>query len=76
MRMMKSESSELNHDASDINYDADLEVTGSADYIAEAWAKKCSYDGQLFGLLGQYKVKREEEVVTGHIWSMLTPVGS
>ncbi|XWS72667.1 hypothetical protein CRYUN_Cryun02cG0060100 [Craigia yunnanensis] len=65
-----SESSELNLDASDINYDADLEVTGSAEYIADAWVKKCSYDGQLIGLLGQYKVKREEEVVTGHIWSM------
>ncbi|GMJ11104.1 SUPPRESSOR OF GENE SILENCING 2, RNA-dependent RNA polymerase 6, SILENCING DEFECTIVE 1 [Hibiscus trionum] len=65
-----SESSELKLDASDINYDADLEVTGSADYVADAWVKKCSYDGQLIGLLGQYKVKREEEVVTGHIWSM------
>ncbi|XVE97429.1 hypothetical protein REPUB_Repub03eG0018700 [Reevesia pubescens] len=65
-----SESSELNLGASDINYDADLEVTGSADYIADAWLKKCSYDGQLIGLLGQYKVKREEELVTGHIWSM------
>lgn len=65
-----SESSELNFGASDINYDADLEITGSADYITDAWAKKCSYDGQLIGLLKQYKVKREEEVVTGQIWSM------
>ncbi|XVE53622.1 hypothetical protein DITRI_Ditri03aG0017400 [Diplodiscus trichospermus] len=65
-----SESSELNFDANDINYDADLEVKGSDNFIADAWAKKCSYDGQLIGLLGQYKVKREEEVVTGHIWSM------
>ncbi|KAE8682689.1 hypothetical protein F3Y22_tig00111238pilonHSYRG00409 [Hibiscus syriacus] len=65
-----SESSQLNFDASDINYDPVLEITGSADFIADAWAKKCSYDGQLVGLLQQYKVKREEEVVTGHIWSM------
>ncbi|KAE8710484.1 RNA-dependent RNA polymerase 6 [Hibiscus syriacus] len=65
-----SESSEIKLDASDINYDADLEVTGSADYIADAWVKKCSYNLQLIGLLGQYKVKREEEVVTGQIWSM------
>ncbi|EOY29490.1 hypothetical protein QUC31_020762 [Theobroma cacao] len=65
-----SESSEINLDSPDINYDTDLEVTGSADYIDDAWVKKCSYDRQLIGLLGQYKVKREEEVVTGHIWSM------
>ncbi|XVE71174.1 hypothetical protein DITRI_Ditri10aG0129600 [Diplodiscus trichospermus] len=65
-----SESSELNLDACDINYDTDLEFAGSDDYIADAWVKKCSYDRQLIGLLGQYKVKREEEVITGNIWSM------
>ncbi|KAK8513559.1 hypothetical protein V6N12_052737 [Hibiscus sabdariffa] len=65
-----SESSELNFDANDIKYDPDLEISGSSDFIADAWAKKCSYDGQLIGLLRQYKVKREEEVVTGQIWSM------
>ncbi|GLT28647.1 hypothetical protein SLA2020_035630 [Shorea laevis] len=54
----------------DVPYDKDLEVPGSVDYIADAWEKKCSYDGQMNGLLGQYKVKREEEVVTGHMWSM------
>ncbi|KAL0315122.1 UNVERIFIED_CONTAM: RNA-dependent RNA polymerase 6 [Sesamum calycinum] len=54
----------------DIIYNQDLEVAGSTSFIADAWNCKCSYDGQLIGLLGQYKVNREEEVVTGHIWSM------
>ncbi|EEF46969.1 RNA-dependent RNA polymerase 6 [Ricinus communis] len=63
-------SSELNLVRGDIPYDKDLEVSGSSDYILDAWDQKCSYDGQLKGLLAQYKVKREEEVVTGHIWSM------
>ncbi|MED6203850.1 RNA-dependent RNA polymerase [Stylosanthes scabra] len=61
---------DLSYPTDDIPYDTDLEVQGSADFIADAWEKKCSYDGQLSGLLGQYKVKREEEVVTGQIWSM------
>lgn len=53
-----------------ICYDPHLEITGSADFIIDAWNHKCSYDAQLNGLLGQYKVNREEEIVTGHIWSM------
>ncbi|XP_057434485.1 RNA-dependent RNA polymerase 6 [Lotus japonicus] len=61
---------ELNYVTGAIPYDTELEVPGSADFIADAWKQKCSYDGQLSGLLGQYKVKREEEVVTGQIWSM------
>ncbi|XP_004501325.1 RNA-dependent RNA polymerase 6 [Cicer arietinum] len=61
---------DLNCASSDIHYDTDLEVPGSADFISDAWYQKCSYDGQLSGLLGQYKVKTEEEVVTGQIWSM------
>lgn len=60
----------VNFVTGDIPYDKDLEVPGSADFIADAWDQKCSYDGQLSALLGQYKVKREEEVVTGQIWSM------
>lgn len=63
-------SSEINFLPSDIPYDIDLEVSGASDFIVDAWEQKCSYDGQLNGLLGQYKVNREEEVVTGHIWSM------
>lgn len=63
-------SSELNCAPSDIPYDTDLEVLGADDYILDAWEKKCSYDGQVKGLMGQYKVKREEEIVTGHVWSM------
>ncbi|WCJ30286.1 RNA-dependent RNA polymerase 6 [Euphorbia peplus] len=55
---------------SDIPYDNDLEKIGSTKYIDDAWTQKCSYDGQLKGLLRQYGVKREEEIVTGHIWSM------
>lgn len=63
-------SSELDILPTDIPYDRELEVPGAADYLADAWEKKCSYDGQMNGLMGQYKVKREEEVVTGHVWSM------
>ncbi|XP_021822322.1 RNA-dependent RNA polymerase 6 [Prunus avium] len=63
-------SSELHYVPSDIPYDMDLEVPGAADFIFDAWEKKCSYDGQLKGLMGQYKVKREEEIVTGHVWSI------
>ncbi|KAK4798218.1 hypothetical protein SAY86_030544 [Trapa natans] len=54
----------------DIPYDLDLEVPGSENFISDAWEKKCSYDNQLGGLLLQYKVTREEEVVTGHVWSL------
>ncbi|KAH0903045.1 hypothetical protein HID58_042548 [Brassica napus] len=63
-------SSEENSDPGDIPYDTDLEVPGFEDFVPEAWGHKCSYDGQLIGLLGQYKVQKEEEIVTGHIWSM------
>ncbi|KAA8521560.1 hypothetical protein F0562_012233 [Nyssa sinensis] len=63
-------SSELTFVPEDIPYDKDLEIPGSTDFIADAWNQKCSYDGQVNGLLGQYKVNREEEVVTGLIWSM------
>ncbi|KAI4316321.1 hypothetical protein L6164_024311 [Bauhinia variegata] len=59
-----------NYATGDPPYDTDLELLGSADFITDAWKQKCSYDGQLNALLGQYKVKREEEVVTGQIWSM------
>ncbi|EXB88201.1 RNA-dependent RNA polymerase 6 [Morus notabilis] len=65
-----SPSSELNIVSSNIPFDTDLEVPGAADFLDDAWEKKCSYDGQLKGLMIQYKVKREEEVVTGQIWSM------
>ncbi|KAM1022771.1 hypothetical protein ACFX2I_043663 [Malus domestica] len=39
-------------------------------FIAGAWEKKCSYDGQPKGLMGQYKVKRDEEIVIEHVWSI------
>ncbi|KAK7283081.1 hypothetical protein RIF29_12346 [Crotalaria pallida] len=64
------DAADLNYVTSDIPYDIDLEVPGSADFISDAWEQKCTYDGQLSALLGQYKVKREEEVVTGQVWSM------
>ncbi|KAF5208272.1 RNA-dependent RNA polymerase [Thalictrum thalictroides] len=53
-----------------IPYDLDLELPGSADFIPDAWNKKCSYDGQFKAIMAQYKVNDEEEVVTGHVWSM------
>ncbi|KAL2896157.1 RNA-dependent RNA polymerase 6 [Bienertia sinuspersici] len=64
-------SSELNVSPRDITYDTDLEVPGSDIFLDEAWGLKCSYVGQLCGLLSQYKVSNEEEIVTGHVWSML-----
>ncbi|KAL3746578.1 hypothetical protein ACJRO7_015525 [Eucalyptus globulus] len=63
-------SSELSCVPEDVPYDTSLEVLGAADFISEAWDHKCSYDGQLSRLLGQYKVNNEEELVTGHVWSM------
>ena len=63
-------SSELKVAPTSIPYDADLEVPGAADFLDAAWEQKCSYNGQLKGLMFQYKVKREEEVVTGQVWSM------
>lgn len=65
-----TESSEQTINVDKVPYDEDLEIPGSADFINDAWIHKCSYDCQLNGLLGQYKVKREGEVVTGHVWSM------
>ncbi|XP_071917710.1 RNA-dependent RNA polymerase 6-like [Coffea arabica] len=62
--------SDLTFPSNKIPYDTDLEIPGSEVFIEHAWNTKCSYDGQLNGLLGQYRVNREEEVVTGHIWSM------
>ncbi|KAK3009291.1 hypothetical protein RJ639_013141 [Escallonia herrerae] len=63
-------SSELASLPGSIPYDRDLEIPGSTTFIAEAWKSKCIHDRQLIGLLGHYNVNREEEVVTGHIWSM------
>ncbi|CAK9175543.1 unnamed protein product, partial [Ilex paraguariensis] len=62
--------SELKFVPQDILYDADLHIPGSTNFITDAWSHKCSYDGRLNGLLGLYKVRREEEIVTGHIWSL------
>ncbi|KAL3497389.1 hypothetical protein ACH5RR_040121 [Cinchona calisaya] len=67
---VEAATSEFKFDHSKIPYDKDLEIPGSEVFIEEAWNSKCCYDGQLSRLLGQYKVNREEEVVTGHIWSM------
>ncbi|MFS7909401.1 putative RNA-directed RNA polymerase [Helianthus anomalus] len=57
---------------SHVLYDKDLEILDSESecFLNDAWGCKLSYDRQLNGLLGQYKVAREEEIVTGHIWSM------
>ncbi|CAO2825805.1 unnamed protein product [Amaranthus hypochondriacus] len=62
--------SESNFSLKDITYDTDLDVLGSDDFVKEAWGLKCSYVVQICGLLAQYKVSKEEEIVTGHIWSM------
>ncbi|KAF4404318.1 hypothetical protein G4B88_014774 [Cannabis sativa] len=65
-----SASSALNFAPKEIPYNADLEVSGADNFIDDAWDLKISYDGQLKGLMEQYKVRREEEIVTGQIWSM------
>ncbi|XP_043719158.1 RNA-dependent RNA polymerase 6-like [Telopea speciosissima] len=54
----------------DIPFDPDLEIPDFAGFIMDAWNQKRRYDGHLSALLAQYRVNREEEVVTGHIWSM------
>lgn len=56
--------------AAKVIYDQDLEVAGSTNFVTDAWNQKCSYDGQITNLMAQYKVTREEEIVTGHVWSM------
>ncbi|XP_043719157.1 RNA-dependent RNA polymerase 6-like [Telopea speciosissima] len=60
--------SELTHE--DIPFDPDLEIPGFAGFVRDAWNQKCRYDGHVSALLAQYRVNREEEVETGHIWSM------
>ncbi|KAI3786762.1 hypothetical protein L1987_40703 [Smallanthus sonchifolius] len=65
-----TQSTELQIPPSRVPYDKDLEILDSARFLNDAWGCKLSYDRQLNGLLGQYKVAREEEIVTGHIWSM------
>ncbi|XP_071690797.1 RNA-dependent RNA polymerase 6-like [Rutidosis leptorrhynchoides] len=60
----------LQIEPSNIPYDKDLEVDKAGTFLNDAWGCKLSYDRSLNGLLGQYKVAREEEIVTGHIWSM------
>ncbi|CAN1136127.1 RNA-dependent RNA polymerase 6 [Linum perenne] len=44
--------------------------TSNAEKRIKYGVLKCSYDKQLRGLLHQYKVRKEEEIVTGHVWSM------
>ncbi|PWA42854.1 RNA-dependent RNA polymerase 6 [Artemisia annua] len=63
-------STELEIDPLHVPYDKDLELGEAGNFLKDAWGCKLSYDRQLNGLLGQYKVAREEEIVTGHIWSM------
>lgn len=65
-----TQSPELQIPPSSVPYDEDLEVLDSSNFLNDAWGSKLSYDRQVNGLLGQYKVSREEEIVTGHIWSM------
>jgi RNA-dependent RNA polymerase len=65
-----SDYSEITILPEEIPYDRNLEVLGSDPFMDDAWALKISYDVQLSALLGQYKVNREEEIVTGHVWSM------
>nr|XP_034599084.1 probable RNA-dependent RNA polymerase SHL2 [Setaria viridis] len=54
----------------DVPYDTKLEVPGASHFLADAWQCKCSYESQLNGLLNQYGVRTEAEVVTGEIYSL------
>ncbi|KAF8692040.1 hypothetical protein HU200_039989 [Digitaria exilis] len=56
--------------SNDVPYDASLEVPGASHFIADAWQCKCSYESKLNGLLNQYSVHTEAELVTGEIWSL------
>uniref|UniRef100_A0ACD5VBE7 Uncharacterized protein n=1 Tax=Avena sativa TaxID=4498 RepID=A0ACD5VBE7_AVESA len=56
--------------SNDVPYDADLEVPGASDFLADAWQCKCLYEAQLDALLNQYRVRTEAEIVTGHMWSL------
>ncbi|CAK9165331.1 unnamed protein product [Ilex paraguariensis] len=57
---------ELKFVPQDILYDADLYIPGSTNFITDAWSHKCSYGGQLNGLVGLYKVGREEEIYSSN----------
>ncbi|KAF8662582.1 hypothetical protein HU200_056182 [Digitaria exilis] len=56
--------------SNNVPYDASLEVPGALHFIADAWQCKCSYESKLNGLLNQYSVHTEAELVTGEIWSL------
>ncbi|KAL6659287.1 hypothetical protein ACP70R_003327 [Stipagrostis hirtigluma subsp. patula] len=55
---------------SNLPYDTDLEVPGASDFLENAWQCWCSYEVQMNGLLNQYSVRTEAELVTGEIWSL------
>jgi RNA-dependent RNA polymerase len=55
----------------DVPYDTKLEVPGSSYFLADAWECKCSYESQLNGLLNQYGVRTEAELVTGEVYSLM-----
>ncbi|ONK69832.1 uncharacterized protein A4U43_C05F27200 [Asparagus officinalis] len=63
-------SSELISAYEDLPYDQAFDISEAFDYLTEAWETKCSYDRQLNALLGQFRVDKEGEVVTGHISSL------
>jgi RNA-dependent RNA polymerase len=54
----------------DVPYDTNLEVHGAIQFLEDAWQCKCLYESKLNGLLNQYGVSTEAELVTGEIWSL------
>jgi len=54
----------------DVPYDTNLEVHGALQFLEDAWQCKCLYESKLNGLLNQYGVGTEAELVTGEIWSL------
>eukprot|EP00252_Welwitschia_mirabilis_P004884 TRINITY_DN1521_c0_g1_i2.p1 TRINITY_DN1521_c0_g1~~TRINITY_DN1521_c0_g1_i2.p1 ORF type:complete len:1212 (+),score=159.84 TRINITY_DN1521_c0_g1_i2:186-3821(+) len=52
-------------------FDADLVVDGYLDHIEVVWNHKCEYDQQLHALLSAFNVKREGELASGHVSSLL-----
>ncbi|KAF6165649.1 hypothetical protein GIB67_036056 [Kingdonia uniflora] len=62
--------SELSLASENIAFDDIFKIEGSDIFISDAWNQKCSYDRQLNALLSHYNIKSEEELVTGHLWSM------
>eukprot|EP00249_Psilotum_nudum_P022736 c28629_g2_i1 orf=666-2285(+) len=51
-------------------FDKDMEISGFEHYLEEALTMKIWYDEELIGLMNQYGVESEAEILTGNILSL------